>query len=66
MDVRKLRQSGIAVHKNNMSYNHPHKQYTTDWGGLMSMSEGDFDAVTPGKSLDEWVQDLVYYWDNSI
>ena len=35
----------------------------TDWGGLMSMSEGDFDAVTPGKSLDEWMQDLVYYWD---
>ena len=34
-----------------------------DWGGLMSMSEGDFDAVLPDKSLDQWMEDLVYYWD---
>ncbi|MDO4280613.1 MAG: FAD-binding protein [Peptococcaceae bacterium] len=34
-----------------------------DWGGLMTMSEGDFDAVTPDEHIDEWVQDLVYYWD---
>lgn len=34
-----------------------------DWGGLMSMSEGDFDAVLPDKNLDQWMQDLVYYWD---
>jgi len=34
-----------------------------DWGGLMSMAEGDFDAVTPEKDLDQWMKDLVYYWD---
>ena len=34
-----------------------------DWGGLMTMSEGDFDAVTPEENIDEWVKDLVYYWD---
>lgn len=34
-----------------------------DWGGLMTMSEGDFDAVTPQENIDEWIQDLVYYWD---
>lgn len=34
-----------------------------DWGGLMTMSEGDFDAVTPEENVDEWVKDLVYYWD---
>lgn len=34
-----------------------------DWGGLMAMSEGDFDAVTPEENIDEWVKDLVYYWD---
>ena len=34
-----------------------------DWGGLMTMSEGDFDAVTPEEKIDEWVKDLVYYWD---
>lgn len=34
-----------------------------DWGGLMSMSEGDFDAITPEENLDEWIRDLVYYWD---
>lgn len=34
-----------------------------DWGGLMTMSEGDFDAVTPQENVEEWIQDLVYYWD---
>lgn len=34
-----------------------------DWGGLMTMSEGDFDAVTPEENIDAWVKDLVYYWD---
>ena len=34
-----------------------------DWGGLMSLSGGDFDAVTPADNLDDWVRDLVYYYD---
>ncbi|MCI8539110.1 MAG: FAD-binding protein [Oscillospiraceae bacterium] len=34
-----------------------------DWGGLMSLAGGDFDAVTPGEDLDRWVEDLVYYYD---
>ena len=34
-----------------------------DWGGLMSLAGGDFDAVTPKDNLDEWVEDLVYYYD---
>jgi succinate dehydrogenase / fumarate reductase flavoprotein subunit len=34
-----------------------------DWGGLASMSGGDFDAVLPGEDVDDWVQDLVYYYD---
>ncbi len=34
-----------------------------DWGGLMSMSGGDFDVVFPGESVDDWVQEFVYYWD---
>lgn len=35
----------------------------SDWGGLMSMAGGDFDAVTPKDCLDDWVKDLVYYYD---
>lgn len=35
----------------------------SDWGGLMSMAGGDFDAVTPKDNLDDWVKDLVYYYD---
>lgn len=35
----------------------------SDWGGLMSMSGGDFDAVTPKERLEDWVKDLVYYYD---
>ena len=34
-----------------------------DWGGLMSLSGGDFDAIMPGEKVDDWVKDLVYYWD---
>ncbi len=34
-----------------------------DWGGLMSMAGGDFDAVLPGDDLDAWVEDFVYYFD---
>ncbi len=35
----------------------------SNWGGLMTMSEGDFDAVTPEENIDAWIKDLVYYWD---
>lgn len=34
-----------------------------DWGGLMSLAGGDFDAVTPEEDLNRWVEDLVYYYD---
>ncbi len=34
-----------------------------DWGGLASMSGGDFDAVLPGENVEDFVQDLVYYYD---
>jgi len=34
-----------------------------DWGGLTSMAGGDFDAVIPGENVDDWVKDLVYYYD---
>ena len=34
-----------------------------EWGGLMSMAGGDFDAVIPGDDLDAWVEDFVYYFD---
>ncbi|MFC1909712.1 FAD-binding protein [Chloroflexota bacterium] len=34
-----------------------------DWGGLASMSGGDFDAVLTEDNVDDWVQDLVYYYD---
>lgn len=34
-----------------------------DWGGLMAMSGGDFDAVLPEEHVDDFVQDLVYYYD---
>ncbi|MFZ7104571.1 MAG: FAD-binding protein [Peptococcaceae bacterium] len=33
------------------------------WGGLMAMSGGDFDAVLPDENVDDWVKDLIYYWD---
>lgn len=34
-----------------------------DWGGLMAMAGGDFEAVLPGDSVDSWLADLVYYFD---
>jgi succinate dehydrogenase/fumarate reductase flavoprotein subunit len=34
-----------------------------DWGGLVSMSGGDFDAVLPEENIDDFVKDLVYYYD---
>lgn len=34
-----------------------------DWGGLMTMAGGDFDAVMPGENVDDWLKDLVYYFD---
>lgn len=34
-----------------------------DWGGLMSIAGGDFDAVLPRENVDDWVRDLVYYYD---
>jgi len=33
------------------------------WGGQMSMSGGDFDAVLPEEHVSDWVEDLVYYYD---
>lgn len=34
-----------------------------DWGGLMSMAGGDFEAVLPPDNADDWLEDLVYYFD---
>lgn len=34
-----------------------------DWGGLMTMAGGDFDAVLPGEDVDAWVNDFIYYFD---
>ena len=34
-----------------------------DWGGLMTMAGGDFEAVLPPDDVDAWVQDFVYYFD---
>lgn len=34
-----------------------------DWGGLMAMAGGDFDAVMPDENVDDWLKDLVYYFD---
>lgn len=34
-----------------------------DWGGLMAMAGGDFEAVLPPDSVDDWLEDLVYYFD---
>ena len=34
-----------------------------DWGGLMTMAGGDFEAVLPPDDVDEWVRDFVYYFD---
>ena len=34
-----------------------------DWGGLMTMAGGDFEAVLDPDTVDEWIQDFVYYFD---
>lgn len=34
-----------------------------DWGGLMAMAGGDFDAVLSHENVDDWLQDFVYYFD---
>jgi succinate dehydrogenase/fumarate reductase flavoprotein subunit len=34
-----------------------------DWGGLVGLSGGDYDAVLPEENVDDFVQDLVYYYD---
>lgn len=34
-----------------------------DWGGLASMAGGDFDAVLPGENVEDFVEDIVYYYD---
>ncbi|MDE7064718.1 MAG: FAD-binding protein [Desulfovibrionaceae bacterium] len=34
-----------------------------DWGGLMAMAGGDFEAVLPPDTVDDWLEDLVYYFD---
>ncbi len=34
-----------------------------DWGGLMRMAGGDFEAVLPPDDVDQWLEDLVYYFD---
>jgi len=35
----------------------------SDWGGIGSMAGGDFDAVLPGENPEDFVKDLVYYYD---
>lgn len=34
-----------------------------DWGGLMTMAGGDFDAVQPDESVEDWMKDFIYYFD---
>jgi len=34
-----------------------------DWGGIGSMAGGDFDAVLPEENPEDFVKDLVYYYD---
>ncbi len=34
-----------------------------DWGGLMTMAGGDFEAVLAPDTVDAWLQDFVYYFD---
>ena len=33
------------------------------WGGLMTLSGGDFEAVFPNEDVQDWIRDLVWYWD---
>lgn len=34
-----------------------------DMGGLMAMCGGDIDVVMPNERVEDWVQELTYYWD---
>ena len=34
-----------------------------DWGGLASRAGGDYDTVLPEENVDDFVKDLVYYFD---
>lgn len=34
-----------------------------DWGGLGSMCGGDIAVVHPNADLEEWINDLIYYYD---
>lgn len=34
-----------------------------DWGGLMSMAGGDFEAVLSPDDVEAWLQDFIYYFD---
>lgn len=34
-----------------------------DWGGLMTMAGGDFEAVLAPDTVDAWMADFVYYFD---
>lgn len=34
-----------------------------DWGGLGSMCGGDISVVHPNANLEDWIDDLVYYYD---
>lgn len=33
------------------------------WGGLMTLSGGDFEAVFPEEDVQSWIRDLIWYWD---
>lgn len=33
------------------------------WGGLMTLSGGDFEAVFPDENVQDWIKDLIWYWD---
>ncbi|MBN1368288.1 MAG: FAD-binding protein [Dehalococcoidales bacterium] len=34
-----------------------------DWGGLASRAGGDLDAVIPEEKIEDWLSDIVYYFD---
>lgn len=34
-----------------------------EWGGQMTISGGDFDALMPEEKIEDWVKDLIYYYD---
>ncbi len=34
-----------------------------DMGGLMAMCGGDIDVVMPDERVEDWVQELTWYWD---